>query len=315
MKLFPDLDGLLGLADRKDADIRPGLLRALTDLYVQKPLHSREEERHYTELALRLIEVVDTPTRRAVAMRLAGYRQAPAAVVERLERDASEPGAPTASPASWQAPLDGAGKSTASRRIMAAHTGTRPAADDLSEDFFASSAAERRLILLNLEYVATGPAHPIPPSHAIDAMRRLEQAALERDHPAFVAQLERILDLSTEQSRRIVEDRSGEPIVVAAKAMAMPAEILQRILLFLNPAIGHSVQRVYDLAHLYDEITSQAAQHLLAIWRRTGPRMQQPKYQPLLWDDSASPRRLPAVTPRRSADQTNTQGETLRRRR
>jgi uncharacterized protein (DUF2336 family) len=315
MKVFPDLDGLLGLADRKDADIRPGLLRALTDLYVQRLLHSREEERHYTELALRLIEVVDTATRRAVAMRLAGYRQAPAAVVERLKRDAPEPGAPIASPALSQAGLDAPDKSMASRGTMAAHAKTRPAADDLSEVFFASSAAERRLILLNLEYVATGPARPMPPSHAIEAMRRLEQAALERNHVGFIAQLERLLDLSTEQSRRIVEDQSGEPIVVAAKAMAMPAEILHRILLFLNPAIGHSVQRVYDLAHLYDEITPQAAQHLLAIWRRTGPRMQRPKYQPLLWDDSAGPRRLPAVTPRRAADQTNAQGETLRRRR
>ena len=36
--------------------MRSALLRVLTDLYVQKPKHTADEERHYTELALRLIE-------------------------------------------------------------------------------------------------------------------------------------------------------------------------------------------------------------------------------------------------------------------
>ena len=48
MKLFPNLDGLLGLADRGDVDIRPTLLRVLTDLYVQKPAHSRQEKSSIT---------------------------------------------------------------------------------------------------------------------------------------------------------------------------------------------------------------------------------------------------------------------------
>ena len=60
-------------------------------------------------------------------------------------------------------------------------------------------------------------------------------------------------------AERIARDYSGEPIVVAAKALGMPAAMLQRILLFLNPAVGQSVERVYDLARLYDEITQGAA--------------------------------------------------------
>ena len=31
----------------------------MTDLYVQKPKHTEQEEQHYTELALRLIDLVD----------------------------------------------------------------------------------------------------------------------------------------------------------------------------------------------------------------------------------------------------------------
>ena len=37
---YPPLDGLVDLACRDGVDIRPTLLRVLTDLYVQKPTHS-----------------------------------------------------------------------------------------------------------------------------------------------------------------------------------------------------------------------------------------------------------------------------------
>ena len=88
--IFPKLEGLDGLARRDGVDIRPTLVRVLTDLYVQKPAHSAEEERHYTELALRLINSVDLPTRAAVAQKIAGYAGAPPAVARRLARDVIE---------------------------------------------------------------------------------------------------------------------------------------------------------------------------------------------------------------------------------
>ncbi|MGB7076774.1 MAG: hypothetical protein WBD53_06260, partial [Xanthobacteraceae bacterium] len=47
---------------RGGVDMRPTLLRVLTDLYVQKLTHTVDEERHYTELALRLLDAVDVPT-------------------------------------------------------------------------------------------------------------------------------------------------------------------------------------------------------------------------------------------------------------
>ena len=61
--------------------------------------------------------------------------------------------------------------------------------------------------------------------------------------------------------------------MVAAKALGMTAAVLQRILLFLNPAIGQSVERVYDLARLYDELTPAAAERMLTIWRQAGGRV------------------------------------------
>ncbi len=47
--------------------------------------------------------------------------------------------------------------------------------------------------------------------------------------------------------------------MVAAKAMDLPADVLQRLLLFMNPWVGQSVDRVYELAELYGEISVDAA--------------------------------------------------------
>jgi hypothetical protein len=66
----------------------------------------------------------------------------------------------------------------------------------------------------------------------------------------------------------------------------MSPAILQRIVLFLNPAVGRSVQRVYDLVKLHDEISLGAAMRLLAIWRDAAPiRHRTLAHQPHLWEN------------------------------
>src|SRR3979409_609586 len=81
---YPPLDGLLDLACRDGVEIRPTLLRVLTDLYVQKPRHSAEEEAQYSERALGLIEAVAAPTRAAVMASLSAYPAAPAEILRKL---------------------------------------------------------------------------------------------------------------------------------------------------------------------------------------------------------------------------------------
>jgi len=69
----------------------------------------------------------------------------------------------------------------------------------------------------------------------------------------------------------MVDDEQGDPIVAAAKAMNLPADVLQRVLLFINPAVGQSVDRIYELATLYSEISGEAARRLVAILRDADP--------------------------------------------
>src|SRR5262249_47557586 len=82
--LFPSFDGLMNLAKREGVDVRPTLLRVLTDLYVQAPGHSAEEQQHYVELASRLIDQVDEATRKGVRARLAVYPETRIEIRERL---------------------------------------------------------------------------------------------------------------------------------------------------------------------------------------------------------------------------------------
>jgi uncharacterized protein (DUF2336 family) len=231
----------------------------LTDLYIQKPAHSPDEERQYAELALGLIEAVDPATRATVAARLSGYAAAPAAVLAKLTGTA-----PTRAPAPPEAP-------------PAARTAPR---DDLIELFFSAGPEERRLILTHLDVVDGTPRRSAP----ADLLRRLENTALQRNAREFARTLQRALGVSRELAERITADASGEPIVVAARALGMKADAFQRILLFLNPAIGQSIERVYQLAHLFDEVAPAAAARMLTIWRQSAPRSR-PRHEPVTFDD------------------------------
>src|SRR5271163_3210829 len=82
--LFPGFDGLMTLSRREGVDIRPTLLRVLTDLYVQASAHSDDEARQFVELTSRLIDQVDDATRAAVRARLAIYPGTPTETLKRL---------------------------------------------------------------------------------------------------------------------------------------------------------------------------------------------------------------------------------------
>ena len=125
---------------------------------------------------------------------------------------------------------------------------------------------------------------------------------------AFAQDLARALQIPREQARRIVRDDLGEPVVVAAKALGMPREMLYRVLMFVNPTVGHSVERVHALAALNDEMAQAAAEGMVAIWQALGLRDRAAnKHLPLARDDETRRRARPASTARatRSDDAKN----------
>ena len=157
-----------------------------------------------------------------------------------------------------------------------------------------------------MPYAPLSPAEPIAPAIAREATHRLEAAALGHNSELFARELERIFAISRAQARRLYEDELGEPIVVAAVALGMPTTMLQRILLCLNLTISQSVQRVYELALLHQEIEPGAALRLVAIWQASHPAEKSPApqsvaHQPQYWQDERSERRaapLPVTRPK-----------------
>jgi len=373
--LFGKPDSLPALTRYDGVDSRPTLLRVLTDLYVQKPAHSAEEERHYTELALRLVEVVDIATRKTIADRLVRYPAAPLAVIQRLALDifeftkldlgyasadmsaidkapkltpvppppraqphqhscdatnllpqAAEPSAAVpgtltarlfadrrsaaAPPVESSAPLKAEAPepermsppprplATAIRASTDSPTAPVSTGRALGDQFYALDGAARRLMLQRLASATDRPTAAIRPNG--DVCGRLETAALGGQPDLFIAELERSLDISRTEAQRVVNDISGEPVVVAGKALAMPLDALQRILLFLNPAVGRSVERLYALTSLYEELSPEAALRLVAGWRGlVASTNRGARHQPVHFDDERRSARDSSTPPAR----------------
>jgi hypothetical protein len=338
------LEGLTGLARRDGVDIRPTLLRVLTDLYVQKPVHTIDEQRHYSELVLGLIDSADVPTRAAIAKSLARCPEAPRPIVQRLAREVlevSEPillHSPCLTGADLIAIIADLGASYAAvigRRdpglatVRFAHQSARadaiadrldrmplssfaasslgspaaafPLAEIDLERFLAATPTKRRAMLIECEISPRTRDKASRPGATSETIARVEAAALERRRHTLINELERALVLTREQAHMVVEDYSGELIVVAAKAMDVPADVLVRILMFINPEIGESVPRVFDLADLYGRVRRDVALRIMTVRNEARDQTRSPvRHQPAYWPERNEGARARATPPART---------------
>jgi hypothetical protein len=121
---------------------------------------------------------------------------------------------------------------------------------------------------------------------------RLDAAALQGRIGEFIREFARLLDLPRGLCERIINDPTGEPIVVAAIAVRLPIAVLQRLLLLVNPAVGHSVERVFDLTNLAYDLDRAAAIRLLSSWR-VKARREEPASPPAGASTDAAERERP----------------------
>ncbi|MBR0782438.1 DUF2336 domain-containing protein [Bradyrhizobium iriomotense] len=286
--LFPGFDGLMSLSRREGVDVRPTLLRVLTDLYVQTRVHSDDEQRQFIELATRLIDQVDDATRAAIKAKLAVYPQTPVPVLQKLGLVAAQEGrrvplareipAPAPAPSPVRAP-------TEAEQRMAANMAMQPKdAAEIHDMFFRADASERALILHNLAQTPLKAAPRIPTVRAKRAIHILEMAAIANDVENFTLELGDSLILPSRVAAQIVDDAGGEALAVAARALDMPSPNFQRILLFFKPEIGNSVNEVYRLSRLYDRLDDRSALVMLAAWRGSTLAVTRAKYQSSLHD-------------------------------
>jgi uncharacterized protein DUF2336 len=277
------------LSRREGVDIRPTLLRVLTDLYVQATAHSADEERQFIELTSRLIDEVDDATRAAVRARLAVYPATPVKILDKLGLRRPDPNQPmpAASPIPAPAPPAAPVKiPTEAEQRMAASLAMRPNdAAEVSDMFFAANASERALILRNLQDTPLKAAARIPAARAARAIHILEMAAFAEDIENFTLELGEALILPSRIAAQVVNDAGGEPLACAMRALDVSGPAFQRILMFLNPEAGTSVNYVYRLSRLYDRLSERSALVMLAAWRGSTMAVARAKFRSSLYDD------------------------------
>jgi len=312
--LFPGFDGLMTLSRREGVDIRPTLLRVLTDLYVQANAHSSDEERQFVELTSRLIDQVDDATRAAVRARLAIYPDTPVEVLRKLgltpadpdQGFAANPDQGFAAAAELHAnPPEAApvkAPSEAQLRLESNRWMQPTDAAELNDMFVRASASERALILHNLVDTPLRASARIPAPRARRAIEALEMAAFAADVENFTLELGEVLILPSQVAAQAVNDPGGEPLACAMKAIDMPLAVFQRVLLFLHPEFGSSVNTVYRLSRLYDRLSERSALIMLAAWRGSTIAATRAKYRPVLYDDERT-RARPAPAQTRPAAQ------------
>jgi Uncharacterised protein conserved in bacteria (DUF2336) len=299
--LFPGFDGLMTLSRREGVDIRPTLLRVLTDLYVQANTHSGDEERQFVELTSRLIDQVDDATRAAIRARLAIYPGTPVEVLERLglkpqNPDQRLPAAPE-TPASLPEPAPVKAPTEAQMRL-ASNLSMQPRdAAEINDMFSRASAGERAQILHDLHGTPLKASARIPLARARRAIETLEMAAFAADIENFTLELGETLILPWRVATQLVNEPGGEPLACAVRALDMPSPVFQRVLMFLNPEFGCSVHYVYRLSRLYDQLSERSALIMLAAWRGSTLAVTRAKYRPALYDDERNrARAAPAQT-------------------
>ncbi len=82
---LPDaLQGLVALGARGDVNIRPVLLRVLTDMFVAKGHHSVDEVNQYCEIASHMLRNMDLDTCTIVAHKLARFEHPPKPILDLL---------------------------------------------------------------------------------------------------------------------------------------------------------------------------------------------------------------------------------------
>ena len=169
---------------------------------------------------------------------------------------------------------------------MASNLSMQPKdAAEISDMFFAANASERALILHNLNDTPLKASAQIPAHRANRAIHILEMAAFAQDAENFALELGEALILPQRIAAQVTNDPGGEPLACAMKALEMPSPVFQRVLLFLNPEFGTSVNKVYRISRLYDRLTERSALVMLAAWRGSTMAVTRAKYRPALYDD------------------------------
>ncbi|MCX5576823.1 hypothetical protein [Kaistia terrae] len=107
---------------------------------------------------------------------------------------------------------------------------------------------------------------------------RLPMLARQRQREALIAALSEGLRLDIDQVTTLLDDPSGEALVVLLKAIGLSDTEAQQVLLFANPVMRDAVEAFFRLTELLSGVAQPAANQLVGYWR--GDAEAEPVHQP-----------------------------------
>ncbi len=144
-----------------------------------------------------------------------------------------------------------------------------------------------------LQQMASQPTYPRGGTTFIDAdhafrlalgRARLASLARQRQRDALIRTLAQGLRLDESDVAALMDDPSGEPLIVLLRAIGLPETEAQQVLLFANPVIARGVESFERLARLFGETAESAADSLVTSWRSHGESHAAAAHAPLFAD-------------------------------
>jgi uncharacterized protein (DUF2336 family) len=326
---FPEISPLIAAAKADGIDARMVLARVLTDLFVGRMLHTRDELLQFEALVEPLIRIVDTRTAMAVADKLARHDETPRGVIEALLAREDEASFATLRDAAMldQRTLDILAE-RGSRRVAAAIAARDGLAEatarilvyrdeaptdlalaqkskrDLPPDVVSLLCARARGNLVLAKLMLARPSLAFrercalfleaePQERAAIAAEATRRGYLMRVRPSPFARRDRDeavlalagqgkeklaealaiwLDLGFDDASRIVDDPTGEALVLALRACGARPEPIVTLLLRRGLHLSRSVERIFSLERLARETSAAAAAMVVEAFAQVRPR-------------------------------------------
>ncbi|MCW5715514.1 MAG: DUF2336 domain-containing protein [Bauldia sp.] len=109
----------------------------------------------------------------------------------------------------------------------------------------------------------------------------------------LVAAFAEILEIETIAVERLLDDPSGEPLVLMIKASGLKETDGRIVLLLANPVLSQSVETFFRLAELYAALEPAVAETFMAGWRKPDERKAPaPRHVPVFAENRAGRREL-----------------------
>ena len=127
-------------------------------------------------------------------------------------------------------------------------------------------ALEKRLMdALGAQRRPQGPARPMG---ADEFRTALETAALSRDRAAMAKAMRARLSLAHGTAMQVLDDHSGNALLVLMKAEDFPADMAHRIVLMALPTVGLSPQAADRVLRTWERLETESCKAALAQWPR-----------------------------------------------